>query len=661
LLALRWSSAVLVASGLLAARPASAEDGATTELVVEGQRRAAHETAKDPTAATTVVTEERLGAPGLGTAAALRGTPGALVTEIGAFGSRATLSLRGSTAAQTPVYLGGVRVNDEVGGSADLGAIPLWFIERAEVYRGNAPIEADRLGIGGALFLEPRRPEGTFVELGGLVGSHQTREAWTAVGAGDRQNGVVAGLGIGAADNDYVFENDRGTQFVPADDGQSRAANAHGQLLDVWLHARRRLAETQFSWLAHYGRIQRGAPDSLEDPSRIAREDIDRTLTAVTARTPLGGTEQWLEVRNAAVLSSHRVEDPSAELGLGATELGVRGVRVEHALGLRLRPHPNWVVRPELSAALDRLERDEAAGSLDETPELVAHRAELRPALTARYSVPGTRLALHGVLALECTSAATGELSLCAQTKPTGRIGPSLRAGTLFVYANLGRYARWPTLGELHGASTLVRGNPRLLPELGETADIGVRHENPELFGLRVDAAAFVRRARDLILYAQTDQDYFAPQNLKQARVLGLELSAGFTALRGLDLDVELTALDARDVSPDRRLGNDVLPFRPRLVAAPRARFQQDISTPFSGGFSLQARYVYEANRYADLAGLEVIPEQHELELELGVSTRKPDVQVRLRMVNALDRARFDSVGFPLPGRSVYASIETRL
>ena len=85
------------------------------------------------------------------------------------------------------------------------------------------------------------------------------------------------------------------------------------------------------------------------------------------------------------------------------------------------------------------------------------------------------------------------------------------------------------------------------------------------------------------------------------------------------------------------------------------------VSSPVDGELFFHARYVYEANRYADRAGTKVIPEQHDVEVEVGIVTREPHIGVRVRIDNVLDRARFDRVGFVLPGRSVYAAIETRL
>ena len=89
----------------------------------------------------------------------LRTQPGVAVTESGGYGAPSTAAIRGATAADTPVYLAGIRLNDDVGGTADLSLVPLWLIDRVEIYRGNAPLEADRLGPGGAIFFEPRRPD----------------------------------------------------------------------------------------------------------------------------------------------------------------------------------------------------------------------------------------------------------------------------------------------------------------------------------------------------------------------------------------------------------------------------------------------------------------------------------------------------------------------
>jgi iron complex outermembrane receptor protein len=107
-----------------------------------------------------VLRGEALERPGASLAELVADAPGVQIRRTGSDSDLCTASLRGATAAQTPVYLAGVRLNDDVTGVADLSTVPPFLIHRIEVYRGNAPAEADRLGIGGAILIEPRLPRG---------------------------------------------------------------------------------------------------------------------------------------------------------------------------------------------------------------------------------------------------------------------------------------------------------------------------------------------------------------------------------------------------------------------------------------------------------------------------------------------------------------------
>ena len=79
------------------------------------------------------------------------------------------------------------------------------------------------------------------------------------------------------------------------------------------------------------------------------------------------------------------------------------------------------------------------------------------------------------------------------------------------------------------------------------------------------------------------------------------------------------------------------------------------------GELTFRARHVYQSNRYADLAGLAVIPEQHSLDLEASLSALRGGIVLRARVVNVTGASRYDVVGFPLPGRSFFTSFEGRL
>jgi vitamin B12 transporter len=238
---------------------------------------------------------------------------------------------------------------------------------------------------------------------------------------------------------------------------------------------------------------------------------------------------------------------------------------------------------------------------------------------------------------------------------------PSLRAsgaallGPVSVRGNAGTYVRIPTLGELYGIASAVRGNPNLQRESGVSADLSASTEPLELaerMHVELGITAFARLSRDLVAFERSSLGYAVPYNVGSARTLGFELDAAATVGKSVRLHWGTTALSSRDAD-----GASVIPFQSRLVTQPRI----ELLVPRIHLFgidrgSVNLGYVYQSNRYADAAGIGVIPAQGSLaaslELELGV------MRLALRGTNLLDERRYDTVGYPLPGPAVYASTE---
>jgi vitamin B12 transporter len=151
------------------------------------------------------------------------------------------------------------------------------------------------------------------------------------------------------------------------------------------------------------------------------------------------------------------------------------------------------------------------------------------------------------------------------------------------------------------------------------------------------------------------------PINVGQARVAGVELGAGVRLLEHFELGCSATLLDPRDTTPGRRLQNDYLPFMSRLVFAPRLVLTTgERSNVLLKRGDLALDLTYLSNRFADAAGLVVIPEQTTVGASAAATWFSGWLVTRLRLSNLLDAQRFDVVGYPLPGRSVYAALEVR-
>jgi vitamin B12 transporter len=631
---------------------ARAEEPVT--ITVKGEARPEGELAGEPFVASSRVARERLAAPGVRAPEVLRSEAGVQIAESGGLGAPATASIRGATAAQTPVYLGGVRLNDQVGGVADLSTIPLWLVERVDVYRGNAPFEADQLGIGGAILFEPRRPKRNEAAAGATLGSFGTRAGFGYFSLNSERAGVLVGLSGERAENDYRFGDDRGTLFETADDAQRARSNADTHLRDVWLLARVRPSErARLALTFNDVSREQGVPKLALVPSRSARAELSRTLAALTARLGLGASGQSaLTLRTSLLDGNAAVHDPERELGTLTEETELRGRRVEQRAALSLP------LGERLTLALSATGNAETLARRDGGAALSAKASALGGATRVAWAFRRDA-AVFGLFAGECRSTRPAGRG-CEQFEPTGRIGAGLRGKGFTLFANLSRYQRQPTLGELYGAGILVRGNAQLRSELGLAVDAGARGVlRWGQWQLHAESSAFVRGASNLVTYARAAQGYVVPVNVGRARVAGLELGLGARGFEHLEVGCNVTLLDPRDTTAGRRLQNDILPFMSRLVVTPRLLVTTgELTGRTLSSADLSADLTYLSNRFADAAGLIVIPDQTTLGVTGAGSWLSGRIVTRLRVANAFDAQRFDIVGYPLPGRSVYASLE---
>lgn len=665
------SSALLLGSVACVVTPAFAEEPggaaavrsgegapAALEVRVEGERVRAPAPPRDTSVAGSVLTRERLTGAGLQAADVLRTQPGILVTESGGIGAPATAAIRGATAADTPVYLGGVRLNDDVAGTADLSLVPLWLIDRVEIYRGNAPIEADRLGPGGAIFFEPRRPSRTTAGAGATVGSFGARKRWAFAGVSAGPVQTLFGVSGETATNHYAFIDDRGT-LSDGDDTRQRRRNAEARMLDAWALARVNLGRgATVDVLANGVDREQGVPRLALLPSRASRVESRRVLASVVTRVPLGEEAQHLfEARTSFLDARSDYHDPLDELALFTPELRIAGRRLEQTLGATLYVLDALRVRPALSVAREAISRDP-----DDIPLARARRTTARGAVSADLRL-GDRFVLHALGSGECHATGARPGRACDVLALTGRVGAEAGSDRVRVLANVGHYLRVPTLGELYGVSGIAHGNAQLAPESGLTIEAGLRAQSRRgavVRGAFLDAFVFGRTVEGLVSYERVAQGYVAPYNVGQARVLGAEILTGIEVTPFLRAEVAATFLDPRDISSKRTLVNDMLPFRSRLVVAPRLHAGWEIPdrAPLAGvGGELRA--VYQSNRYADPAGLILIREQATVDLELETKWLEGHLTVRCRAADLFDARRTDIIGYPLPGRSVFLAMET--
>ncbi|HVU02992.1 MAG TPA: TonB-dependent receptor [Polyangiaceae bacterium] len=643
----------LAALALFGPQAARAQGEGDSSVTVEGTRTSS--ATRDSTVAATVVSGEELRAPGASAADVLARVPGVEVSRTGSSSDLATAAIRGATSAETPVYLAGVRLNDDVTGTADLSTLPLGALDRVEVYRGNAPLAADRLGIGGAVFFEPRFPRSTELSAGAGLGSFGERALWVTGAAASERAAALVTVRREAADQDYPFRDDRGVTH--------RRTNADYGATDAWSLARYSLgAGARVTTVLHAYDREQGSPGLAAVPNELARTRVRRFLAAATVRLPCGhdseGTESCaVELVTSALAAKTVLSDPLTLLD-SASLVASGGERFEEQARLSLAA-TSWLdLQGALSGARDRIAVERPG-----VTSLEASRTTLRPALAGTIHA-GEHVEVTALGSVECegTAGPGRSSSICDTAEPGARLGLLGRPSrALDVRANVGRYGRVPTLGELYGVSAVVVGNAALAPERGDVVDAGFHVRTRHRAGFSdFDAVGFYRSVEDLVAYRQTVPGVFAPYNVGRARVLGLELSAASDVWDLLGNTISMTLLDARDTTPGRTLANDILPFRSRLVFTDYTELHTKTGTRTLGvdRAALGFRVTHRSSRYADEGGLIVIPAQMTMDLEATALFLRRAIAARVSFRNILDAREVDTVGMPLPGRSVYGTLE---
>jgi iron complex outermembrane receptor protein len=377
---------------------------------------------------------------------------------------------------------------------------------------------------------------------------------------------------------------------------------------------------------------------------------------------------------SSVLFAGTSLDDPLLEMGLGTTAVETPGQRLEQA-GRFTQSLSSWLLLEEhVSVSYEGIERrEEVEGRTDVA--LSASRLGTRLGLGAELT-PLAGASANVRASLQCLDTSETSLDFCTQVVPGARTGALWQKGAFSTYANVAQAARPPTLSELYGVSLLMRGNEALEPESATTIEAGARQHFPRRGAPRLwlDASAFARFAQDLIVFTRTAQGFLRPENRDQTRTLGAEFLVGTEPLPGLRIEGNVSLLDPRDTTPDRRTQNDILPFVSRFVASASAEQRFLFATEALRLLRLALRTHYESSRYADSAGLAVVPEQSSTDLELGsgwflgssapnASTSTPGkspahlLSVEFRISNLFDQRRYDIVGFPLPGRAWFTSL----
>ncbi|HEX6203968.1 MAG TPA: TonB-dependent receptor, partial [Thermoanaerobaculia bacterium] len=534
--------------------------------------------------------------------------PGVAVVRSGGRGGSTSVFLRGASSSHTLVLVDGVRVNSTGSGAFDWADLVTDGIERIEVLRGPQSAIYGSEALGGVVSIVSRRgAEGLAGSLAAEAGSADWRR-------------LAARLGGGAGGWDWSVAASRqeteGISHAPAARGNRERdpwenATAAASLGRAWGDdGDVRLSLRWFDAAAGLDAFDFFA-GLVDDPSfRQERRGVVGSLAVEKRLSP-----RWTQRFRLGVADEEtRTLDPDPEPGFHRSAFFGTTADAEIAADLDLGGGHT------LSAGyVFERRQGEQVEAFDAEADVHAVYVEDRFAWRRLSVALGARHDDHSAFGGETTFRGTA----------AWRLGAPGAGTATRLHASVGTGFKAPTFVDLYYP---FFGNPELLPETSESAELGVERA---WRGGRVvaDLTGFAARYDDLITF---DSRTFLAANVARAEVAGVEAAVDWRPREAWGVAVAYTLTDSED-----RATGELLPRRPRHAAS----LSLDLAP--APRWTATATLVAVADRI-DSDGRR-LPDTQRLDATVDYAWT-PRLGAYLRVENLLDEEGAEVGGYAAPG-----------
>ena len=613
-------------------------------------------------------------------------TVGVQTRSLGGLGAYESISVRGAAPGHTEVLVDGIPLARLAEVTTDLGHYSLDAFGRVDLYRGAVPVELGGAGVGGALnlvtLLGPNA-RGDTVQASAGIGSFGARHVRVHYGGSHADGRVLSSttLGYSGATGDFTYYDNNGTPLNLNDDSkQTRRNNGFDQVDGA---SRLGATDGSASGGIRAAYKHQGLAGSVALPSTDASLS---TIDAIGDARALHRITDCITERELGYLlvETQRLRDPLGELGLGTQErayLTLSGGASSAWTAPIAGEKASWGVELRGDHFRDR----DVSGV---QPSVTGDR-EAGAAMASVDVAIGRELVVTPAMRLELvhTAPAPTEVGPDAMTPVPSRWdtlpSPRLTARYLVgrdisIKGSGGWYSRLPTLVELFGDRGYILGSPDLRPEHGPTAELGAVWAPAAATGpvdrVLVEVDGFINKPHDTIAFITSSGYVARAENIGDTQSIGAEIVASARLWKVLSATASYTQLDTEQLTADVNYNGKALPREPentlyaRLDVAPRLAGRAidcwaDTSAQ-SSSFLDKANLGRVPGRVLIGAGLRV-----ELVARIAFAASVSNLadtrvaQLPLQpppspTFTSTPTALADVAGFPLPGRSFYASIE---
>lgn len=537
---------------------------------------------------------------------ALAQTPGVIVVNTGAVGSQSSIFLRGANEDETLFVVDGIRLNTaQATYSNFLGGADLVGLDRVEVLRGPQSTLYGSSAMGGVILLETAhgsgRPSGI---VSAFAGSFDSLGAEMAESGGSQASDYSISISHEETRNDRPYNRYKNWNYSG------------------------RLEGRPTPWLL-VGTTVRGQVGHYEEPGPVtyaSAGDVQTVTDLVTAYTEARAADRF----RSRLTAGWYQDEYTFNDGNPYDFYYARNTRDI------LDWQNTWEAAPwaEIVAGLN------AEWSHYQSGGLTADRSE------AAY----LSSTLHPVAAFEM------DVGLRHDHFDTVGGATTWRAGVAYrwwkwtkVRATFGTGFNAPTPGDRYGMPPYILPNPSVQPERSRGWDIGIDQDVAH-GRATLSVTWFENRFRDLLEYEVTDPVTYAGKevNVDRATTSGLEFAATAKLSTRITLRTGYTYLEATD---------DVT--HTRLIRRPRHTWDADAEVQVTKKWLIGTGVYLVTDRVDGLYAPAPLAGYTTLRLYSSYALR-PDLILKLRAENLLDRKYEEVAGYPALPRAFYGSLEWR-
>ncbi|MDP1559546.1 MAG: TonB-dependent vitamin B12 receptor [Nitrosomonas sp.] len=536
----------------------------------------------------------------------LRGVSGINIANNGGPGKTTSIFMRGTESDHVLVLIDGIKVGSATSGTTAFENIPIEQIERIEIVRGPRSSLYGSEAIGGVIQIFTRKGGDSFkpsLSFGG--GSYGTLNGSAGLSGGNKKgwfNLSASGMGTrgfnacNGSSNAGCFTTEPDKDGYRNVSGSARAGYRFNNGLDLeanFLHAD---GKTEF------------------DGSFVNKSEVVQQVIGGTAR--YSPTDMW---RISLIAGRSREDSDNFKNNTFQSQFNTRRDTVSFQNDLTFGKHH-----------LATVGLDYQNDQVDSTSDF---------AVTSRNN--------WAVFGQHQAAIAKHDLQFSLRHDKNEQFGSRVTGGAGWGYpisdnvrltANFGTAYKAPTFNELYFPGF---GNANLRPEESRSFEFGT---NGKTDWGNWSLNTYETRIDHLIAF---DASTFAPKNIDQARIRGLEAVVN-TQIKGWQLNSNLTFLDPENHSSGINRGN-ILPRRAEQS------FRIDTNRQF-GKYLLGAMLLAEGERYDDLANTRKLDSYVKFDLR-SEYVINPNWRLLGRVENLFDKHYETASFFNQPGRNFFVTL----